>query len=212
MKPLQSLAILTVILPVAAGCTSRTAPFDQMDKAQITVLRLQPQQQAAPTPQQGMPGLPGLPGMPGLPAEWGQMVQQGAQAIGGMIPGLGGALPGGIPGAQPQQPALPQFKGFGIIGQQPLTDDGIRDEILDIFGSEGSFSANRGNCFLPGMGVVMTRPGQPNVDLLISFSCNQAMGDGFRWPYQVNGFTQETHDRLAKVYEKIFNGPVPPGS
>src|SRR5690349_11222390 len=130
MKPLRSLALLTVLVPFAAGCAARTAPFDTLDQAQVTVLRLSaPQQQATPAG-------PALPTIPGVPPEWAQMGQQAMQGLGGMIPGLGGALPGMIPGAQqPQQPPLPQFKGFSIVAQQPA-DDQIKDELLDIFGHE----------------------------------------------------------------------------
>ncbi len=61
------------------------------------------------------------------------------------------------------------------------------------------------------MAFVLQRPNAPEVDLIISLSCNQAMMDGARWPHPVNGFTPETRDRLGKVYEKLF-GPVPPGA
>ena len=47
-RSLLSLTGLLVVLPLAAGCASRTAPFNEMDQAQITVLRLQGQE---PTPQ-----------------------------------------------------------------------------------------------------------------------------------------------------------------
>jgi len=139
----------------------------------------------------------------------GQQILQGAQQV--LPPGL--IPPGLIPGqpAQAQQPPPPMFKGYAISAQQPLVDNSIKDEILDIFGSESSFSGQRGNCFMPGMGVTMARPNAPPVDLLISLSCNQAQGDGFRWPYPNNGFTTESHDRLSKVYEKLW-GPVPPGA
>ena len=87
----------------------------------------------------------------------------------------------------------------------------FKDEILDIFGSEDSFSTQRGNCFMPGMGVSLARPNAPPVDLLISLSCNQAQGDGFTWPYPKNGFTTETHEKLSQIYQKLW-GPVPPGA
>ena len=91
----------------------------------------------------------------------------------------------------------------------PLSDDTVKNEILDIFGSESSFQADRGNCFFPGMGISMQRAPQQNqapqppVDLLISLSCNQAMGDGFRWPHPTNGFTPDTHQRLTKIFESV---------
>jgi hypothetical protein len=200
---------LTLLTPLATGCAGRTAPFDEMDKAQITVLRLQ----GPPPPVAPVAGAPGMPAIPGLPPEW----QAGAQQALGQLqqvlpPGL--IPPGLIPGApgQPAAPAAPppMFKGFVIGQQMPLTDETTREELLDIFGSEDSFNGNRGQCFTPGMGVSIVRADQPQpIDLLISINCNQAMGDGFRWPYPNNGFTPETAQKLQAIYQKLF-GPVPP--
>jgi hypothetical protein len=199
---------LTVALPVASGCAGRAAPFDEMDKAQITVLRLQGQE---PPPQTAQPGAPAL--IPGIPPELQQMGQQALQGLQQVLP-PGVIPPGLLPGQQPaaaQQPPPPRWKGYIMLAQMPLTDTTVKDEILDVFGDDGSFQAEKGQCFFPGMGVSMARPGQPSVDLLISLSCNQAQGDGFKWPYNVNGFTPDAHQRLTKVYEKLW-GPVPPGA
>jgi hypothetical protein len=207
MNDLRNLAVLTLVLPLAVGCAGRTAPFNEMDQAQITVLRLSPPPPPA-APAAAQPGL--IPGIPPELQQMGQQILQGAQQVlpPGMIP------PGLIPGQQPaqaQQPPPPMWKGFAITAQQPLTDDKLKDELLDIFGHEDSFNSQRGNCFTPGFGVTIARNNAPPVDLLISLSCNQAQGDGFKWPYPVNGFTTETHERLSKVYEKLW-GPVPPGA
>ncbi|MFO0759571.1 MAG: hypothetical protein U0359_23970 [Byssovorax sp.] len=217
MNHLRYLAGLSLLLPLATGCAGRTAPFNEMDQAQVTVLRLS--QAPAPTPvtPAATTGIPGLPAIPGVPAEWtaaGQQILQGAQQMlpPGMIPP--GILPGTQAGqAQPQQQQqVPLFKGFAITAQMPLTDDKLKDELFDIFGHEGNFNSQRGNCFTPGLGISIARPNSPQpVELLVSFSCNQAVGDGFRWPYPSNGFTTETRDRLGKVYEKLF-GPIPPGA
>lgn len=213
-----SLTGLLVVLPLAWGCASRTAPFNEMDQAQITVLRLQGQEVQQPAPQPGATA-PSL--IPGLPPDLQQLGQQVGAAINQAVPGLipPGLLPGLNPAqpTQPAQPPQPRFKGFVILAQMPLTDESVKNEILDVFGSDKSFQADRGNCFFPGMGISMQRAPQANqapqppVDLLISLSCNQAMGDGFRWPYSVNGFTPEAHQRLTKVFEKLW-GPVPPGA
>src|SRR5262249_9400101 len=80
-----------------------------------------------------------------------------------------------------------------------------------IFGHESNFSSQVQPCFSPGMGIVFARPNGPEVDLLISLSCNQAKMDGDRWPHPVNGFTPETRDHLGKIYEKLW-GPVPSGA
>lgn len=215
---LLSLTGLMVVLPLAAGCASRTAPFNEMDQAQITVLRLQGQEVQQPTPQPAATA-PSL--IPGVPPDLQALGNQALGAINQAVPGLipPNLLPGMTPQpTQPAQPPAPRFKNFVILAQMPLTDESVKNEILDIFGSEKSFQADRGNCFFPGMGISMMRAPQPNqppqqqpVDLLISLSCNQAMGDGFRWPYGVNGFTPDAHQRLTKVFEKLW-GPVPPGA
>jgi hypothetical protein len=208
MSYLPKLAGLLVLLPLAAGCAARTAPFDQMDRAQVTVLRLQaPQQAQQPQTQPGM-----LPGLPGIPPELQQLGNAAIQGVGQLVPGLTNALPGLVPGmgAQPQQ-QLPQFKGYSIVAQMPLTDERLKDELLDIFGHESSFNNQVQPCFSPGMGVVFSRPNAPEVDLLVSLSCNQAKIDGARWPYPINGFTPETRASLGRIYEKLW-GPVPPGA
>jgi len=210
MNHLHKLTGLIVLLPVAVGCAARSAPFDQMDRAQITVLRLSQSQPAtAPTPQAG--GLPGLPGLPAVPPELQALGQQALQGLQNALPGVIPNLLPGLPGATPAQPPLPQFKGYGIVAQMPVADAALRDQLLDIFGHESSFNGQAQPCFSPGMGVVMQRPDGPEVDLLISLSCNQAKMDGARWPHPVNGFTSETRDQLDKLYEKFW-GPVPPGA
>lgn len=215
MNHLKKLAGFVVLYPVAlgcaTGCAARSAPFDQMDRAQITVLRLSTSQPgAAPTAQPGLiPGLPGLPVPPEVQA-LGQQVLQGVQnALPSLIPGA--TLPA-LPGAQPPQPALPQFKGFSIVAQAPVMDAAFRDELLDLFGHESSFNNQAQPCFTPGMGIVLQRPNNaPEVDLLVSLACNQAKMDGALWPYPINGFTPETRNHLGKIYEKLW-GPVPPGA
>ena len=212
----RALLGLSLFVPLALGCAGRTAPFDEIDKAQITVLRLQgveppPQPTPVAQPQPGMfPAIPGVP--PELAAAGQQILNQVGQAIppGLLPPGL---LPGTAPQPQvPQAPPPPRFKGFIILGQMPLTDEVVKEDLLDLFGSEDSFSNQRGNCFTPGLGIAMQRPnGTPPVELLVSLSCNQAMGDGFRWPYKNNGFTPETSQKLTKIYEKLWSSPPPPG-
>jgi hypothetical protein len=206
MNDLRNLVTFTLLLPLAVGCAGRTAPFNEMDQAQITVLRLSPPPPAAPAA--GQPGAL-IPGIPPELQQMGQQILQGAQQV--LPPGL--IPPGLLPGQPaPQQPPPPMWKGYAITAQQPLTDDKLKNELLDIFGSEDSFSSQRGNCFMPGLGVSMARSNAPPVDLLISLSCNQTQGDGFTWPYPGKaGFTTETHERLSKVYQALF-GPVPPGA
>lgn len=208
-RSVTALAIL-VALPLSAGCASRTAPFDKLDDAQMTILKLQGDQaaatQAQPTNPLGQLGIP-IPGM--TPEMMQQMMQQGQQQLQQL--GLP-ALPG-IPGlTQPQQtqPAAAKFNGYTILGQT-YGDDDLKDEILDLYGDEDSFNMNRGQCFTPGMAVVFTpADGSPNVELMISLSCNQTVGNGFQWPYPANGFTPETANKLRNIYMRLWGTPPPP--
>lgn len=208
-------AALTLLVPLAAGCAGRTAPFNEMDKAQITVLRLsQPPPPAAPvaaTPT-GIPGL-AIPGLTPEMTQMGNTLLQGAAAA--LPPGL--IPPGLIPGTTattptaPVQPQAPLFKNsFAILAQQNVTDENLRNEILDILGSEDSFSGTPGQCFTPGMAFSMMRPGLAPADVMVSLSCNQVKADGFQWPYKGNGFSPEAQSKMAAVYAKIW-GPVPAG-
>ena len=207
-------AALTLLVPLAAGCAGRTAPFNEMDKAQITVLRLS-QPPPPPAPVSAVPGIPGLPAIPGLTPEMTAMGNTLLQGVGAALPP--GLLPPGlIPGtsaapAAPVQPQVPLYKNsFAITAQMPLTDETLRNEILDILGSEGSFTGQPGQCFTPGMAFSMVRPGQPAADVMVSLSCNQVKADGFQWPHKSNGFSQEAQSKMAAVYSKLW-GPVPAG-
>lgn len=215
MKALTtSLLGLALVLPLATGCASRTAPFNDLDQASVTILKLQGQETApAPMPGTAQPGgLPMLP-IPGLTPEQQAQLQQGVQQLGGavqqMLPGL--QLPG-LPGAQPQtqpQPQQMRFNGFVILDQRSIADSTSKDELLDTFGHEDSFNQNRGPCFTPGMGVVFQDPKKGNVELMVSFACNQVQGNGFRWPYQFNGLAPDASSKLRRIYEQNF-GPLPP--
>jgi hypothetical protein len=176
----------------------------------MTIMRLG---QPPPPPTPVTAAAPGLiPGLPPDLAKMGEQVLQGAQSI--LPPGL---IP---PGLFPGQPATtpiaapppPMFKAWAIQGQPiQVSDEETREEILDLFGDEDSFQAERPNCFSPGMGISIARSGGAPVDLMISLSCSQVQGDGFQWPYKANGFTSDTSSRLGKIFEKFF-GPVPPGA
>lgn len=207
MNTLRSLAALTLLAPLAAGCASRTAPFDELDKAPMTILRLGP----PPAPPVAM-APPGMPGIPGVPPELQQMGQQILQGVQQTLPGL--LPPGLMPGAAPPAAAPPQptWKGYTIVSSMQLTDEDMREDILDIFGDEDSFEQMADqNCFQPGLGISISGAGQPPVDLLVSFQCNQARGDGFRWPYPKNGFSDDARQELSKIYSQLF-GPIPPGA
>jgi hypothetical protein len=206
MNDLRYLAGLVALLPLAVGCIGRTAPFDQMDHANVVVLRLA--QPAAP-PALGPAGM----NIPGIPPELQQMGQAAIQTLGGALPGVvpQSILPG-LPGAAQPQQQMPQFKGFTVTAQMPVADPGLREDLLDVFGHESNFSGQPQNCFSPGMGIVFSRPNAPEVDLIVSLSCNQVKMDGAQWPFGFrNAFNPETRAHMAQVYEKFF-GPVPPGA
>jgi hypothetical protein len=145
--------------------------------------------------------------------QMGNTLLQGAAAA--LPPGLlpPGLIPGtAAPQAAPVQPQVPLYKNsFAITAQMPLTDESLKNEILDILGAKGSFEGSPGQCFTPGMAFSMQRPGQPPADVMISLSCNQVKADGFAWPYKGNGFSAEAHDKMAAVYTKLW-GPVPGGA
>jgi hypothetical protein len=211
LRTFIGLAVLAI--PLATGC-ARTAPFDQMDQAQITVMRLTtPPPVAQATPMTGAPGFPGLPLPPELQAG-ATAVLQGAQAAGIPIP------PGLIPGQpqptqmQPAQPPPPMFNGLAIVAQIPVSNDDMKSDILDVFGKEDSFQQGTPmQCpTAPGLGISMARPGQPNVDLLVSFSCSKAYGVGFAWPYKKDVLTTESSKTLSDIYQALFGVSVPPGS
>lgn len=211
LRTFIGLAVLS--LPLATGC-ARTAPFDQMDQAQITVMRLTtPPPVAQPAPVTGQTGFPGLPVPPELQAGANALLQ-GAQAAGLPIP------PGLIPGQtqptqmQPTQPPPPMFNGLAIVATMPVSNDDIKSDLLDVFGKESSFQDGAPmQCpTAPGMGVSMVRPGQPNVDLLVSFSCNKTYGVGFPWPYKKDTLTTESSQKLSQIYQALFGVAVPPGS
>ncbi|MBI4703370.1 MAG: hypothetical protein HY744_19825, partial [Deltaproteobacteria bacterium] len=183
---------LVFIVPLAAGCAARTAPFDELDQAPATVLRLQAYQPQATPQAQPAPVL-----IPGLPPEMQQLGQQVLQGLQQWVP-PGVLPPGMIPGqpqATPAQAPPRLYKNtFVIVAEQPLMDEKLKGELLDIFGSESSFVMSQTNCFTPGMAVIFspgptpTQPARPPLELMISLSCTQVRGDGFQWPYPFNGF------------------------
>ena len=202
---------LLVALPLAlafgTGCASRTAPFNNLDDASMTILKLQGDQAAGNPLGVGGGGFP-IP-IPGLTQEQQQQIQQGLgqipQQLQQMIPGLPQ-----IPGLPGTQPAAPKFNGYTILGTS-YGDEDMKDQILDLFGDEDSFNQNRGQCFTPGMAIIFTpADGSPNVELMVSFACNQAVGNGFQWPYPANGLTPESGNDLRMIYQRAFGTPPPP--
>ena len=208
-RRLGALALLIVATATTAGCATRAAPFDQMDKAQVTILRLQPAAAAQPMPTQ--PGAGTL--IPGLPPELQNLANatlQQLQQQGIIPPGLIPGMPGQT--TQPMQPQLPPYPNdpqWAIADQRPVVDDALKEQLLDLFGNADSFNDQRQNCWTPGMAVSFQSPTAQPVDVLVSFSCNQAVGYGFQWPHPQSGLTMESRNTLTGIYQSLF-GPVPP--
>ena len=204
----STLTGFVVVAFLGTGCAARTAPFDNLDDAQMTILKLQGEQQAAsPIPGGGSFPFPGGLSLPGVTPD--QLLQQGQQTWQQMMPGVPFPFPGGA-GGTGTAPAQPKYNGFVIL-QQSAGDEDTKSEILDLFGDEESFNQNRQPCFTPGMAVIFTPPdGSPNVELMISFACNHTQGVGFQWPYAASGFTPESGNTLRNVYMRVFGTPPPP--
>lgn len=174
----------------------------------MTILKLQAPQAQTPQPQPG--AFPQIPGIPPELQALGQQTLQALQQQGLLPPGL---IPGMPTAPTPPQPQLPMFRQqWAIADQRPVVDEKLRDQLLDLFGNADSFNDQRGNCFFPGMAVSFQSPdfAEP-VDVVVSFSCNQAVGYGFQWPHPKSGLTTESHQALTNVYQQQW-GPVPPGA
>jgi hypothetical protein len=203
------LAMLVVTAAATTGCASRAVPFDKLDQSTVTILRLQQAPQAQlPTQPGGVPLIPGLP--PEIQALAQQTVEQ-LQAQGlippGLIPGMGTPTPA----PQPQFQPYTNDPQWVISDQRPVVDEKLRDKLLDIFGDDASFNDQRGNCWFPGMAVSFQSPNFPQpVDVVVSLSCNQAVGYGFTWPHPSSGLTPQTAGELTGIYQSLF-GPVPQG-
>ncbi len=205
---------LLVLAPV--GCASRAVPFDSLDRAQVTIYRIQAPQPVAPIPGAtgGANPLGPLLSQLGIPPEqqqqWNDMMKQWQQmGIPGLppLPGMTPPPPGGM---NPQQPL---FRGqWQIVGQAPVMDEKKREELLDLFGSADSFTGQPAQCWTPGMAVSFQDPSRPEpVDVIVSLDCNAANGFGFVWPHQGKyGLAPKTNQTLGQLYQQMFQMPVPP--
>lgn len=189
----------------AIGCAGAPAsPFDQMKNAPITVYRLQ-NYEPPPQPQATTPTLPGM--VPGIPAEIQQWIQAGASMLppGLLPPGL---LPGqpSTPSQQAQTDTAPRFYGFRILGQAPVTNEKLRNELISLFGHEKNFDNTFSGCMYAEFGVSFARLGQPPADVLVSLSCDQVQAQNFQWPHKSRGLTPDTIERLVRVSQSVFVG------
>jgi hypothetical protein len=187
------------LLLFAEGCGgSLAAPFDQMKGQPIRMLRLQNYEPPAATSTAAAPATM-------LPPQIQQWLSAGAQLLppGLLPPGL---LPGGTP-APTVTADVPRFHNFRILGWMDLNDSAQKDEVVDIFGHDGNFTAQHGGCMFAEFGFSITQAnGQPPADILVSLSCDNVQAFSFAWPYGKTGVTSDTAKRLVDVAKKAFGG------
>ncbi len=194
-----------------AGCASQpVAPFDTLKTSNLTAYRLQNYEPPAAQTQAPAAAAPGA-AIPGLPVEIQQWVQQGAQGLQALLPP--GLLPPGLtPGAvAAPTPAVevPRFHGFRILGQTQVMDPELKEQLGDLLGNEDSFDNKNARC-APGvlyaeMGLSFTSgPGAPVNDVLVSFSCSQAVSRSFGWPHPATGMTPDTVKSLTEAVQKLW--------
>jgi hypothetical protein len=195
-------AILLGVL--VSGCASSpVAPFNQLEKSNLLVFRLQnyePPAQAAPAAGQVAPALQGLP------PEIQSWIQQGAQALPQLIPP---GLLGNLNPATAQAPAqdVPRFYGFRILGQTQVADPDLKKQLAELFGTKDNFEAPKTSCLYPELGFSFgPGPGSPSNDFLVSFSCNQVQARNFAWPHPYTGMTASTTSDLTQIVKKLWPG------
>lgn len=188
---------------VTIGCAGTPAsPFDQTKNAPIVVYRLQ-NYEPPPQAQTTAPPVGNL--LPGLPAEIQQWVQAGASMLPpGLLPP--GILPGQPPAPPPQTDTAPRFYGFRILGQAPVTNEKLRNELVSLFGQGKNFDNTFSGCMYAELGVSFGRVGQPPADVLVSLSCDQVQAQNFQWPHANRGLTPDTVKRLVNASQSVFVG------
>ena len=188
---------------LATACASSpAAPFNQLEKSNLLVFRLQNYE--PPPPPQPAAGQP-APVLQGLPPEIQTWIQQGAQGLQQLIP------PGLIPGLnQPAAtatpaPDTPRFYGFRILGQTQVADPDLQKQLAELFGTKDHFEAPKTNCMYPELGFSFgPGPGSPSNDFLVSFSCNQVQARSFAWPHPYTGMTSDTTSQLTQIVKKLW--------
>jgi hypothetical protein len=151
MRLSTSTCALVTVAFAAAGCASApAAPFDSLKSANATAFRLQnfePPAAAAPAP--AAPGAAAP--IPGVPPEIMNWITQGAQGLQQLIPpGILPGLPGIAPVLPPAAPQAPRFHGFRILGQTPVTDPDLKEELGELLGDEDSYDNKYARC-APGV-------------------------------------------------------------
>ena len=208
MKAHTFFLVAVGVASLSIGCKgSPASPFNSLQDAPVTIVRLQNYQTAAAAPT--TPGgaassiLSGL--IPGLavPTEFQAPVQQ-AQS---MICGLAPMMPGCATGAT-TPPVIGQtnqmFGNYAIIGSAQVMDSSLRKDLIDVFGYEKGFQSRKSSCFYPEFGMAFGSGQTANV--LVSFGCNQVQAQNFQWPHPDVGMTDKTVKTLLSVVQKAFGG------
>jgi hypothetical protein len=198
---------------LSVGCAGKpAAPFDALKTSNLTAYRLQNNE--PPATVAALPGTPGL-AIPGITPDIQSSITAGVQALqklippGLQIPGL--ALPGApaAPGAAPVADTIPRFQGYRIMSQQQVLDADLKEELGKLLGDKDNFDNTYARCpqnlLLAEFGLSFAgAPGAPTNDVLISFSCNQAVSRSFSWPHPATGMKADTVGDLAEILVKVF--------
>lgn len=200
---LARIAVVVVAVSAATGCSSLSAPFNNMKGAQMTLYRLQ--NFSAPAPPTGAP--PAVGGLQ-LPPQIQQWISAGASLLPpGLIP------PGLIPGSAPPAPAMnvqrfpPEMgpQGFAIIAWQPVTDPNVQGQILDVLGHQSNFGTPTQNCMYAELGISIAQQNNPApANILVSLSCQQVQAFNFAWPYQQTGITPDAEKKFVAIAQSVF--------
>ena len=196
-----------VALVAGTGCSSSLSqPFEGMKQQPVTVHRLLDFEQ--------QPAQPGAAvGTQQLPPQIQQWITGAAQLL---PPGL--LPPGLLPGTAPPPAAenVQRFYNFRIVGTTSVTDNKLREDIIEIFGKESNFQNPRQSCMYAEFGFQIGQPlpggmmqGAPNpnapADILVSLSCEQVQMFNHSWPYGTKtGLTPDASQKIMAAVRRSF--------
>jgi hypothetical protein len=200
---LAQVAFAGVALSAVTGCATVAPPFNQMNKSQMTVYRLQNYVPPQPPPANSV-------GAIAIPPQLQQWITAGASLI---PPGL--LPPGLLPGSQPAAVAPdaqrfpPQLgqQGFPIIAWQQVSDPGIANDIIDTLGHSSNFQQPAQSCMYAELGIsIAQQNGAQPADFLVSLSCGQVQAFNMQWPYASTGLTESSEQKFSAILRRAFGG------
>lgn len=206
MRPTFTSSLLVGLLGMsAAGCAATLEqPFSTMEKASVTVFRLQNYEDPATlTPATATNAAGQTQLIPGLPAETNALLQQGAAALQQLLPGV--QLPQ-VPGATAAAPVqqVPRFQGFRILSSSQVMDSELRANLGKLFGNASNYEAPKTNCMYPDLGFAFGPAGAATYDFVVSTQCHQVQSKNFQWPAKLQtGMTVSMEKDLAEIIRKI---------